>query len=686
MRFLNTRTGDFQTVGRPEEVRYAILSHVWMVEEQTYGDVCRIQDDVRQARLADPRIPQDAVLQKLGPKIREACKFARQEDDIDLIWIDTCCIDKSSSAELGEAINSMFDWYARSTVCYAFLHDVDVLEDPYLPSSGFRRSRWYTRGWTLQELIAPRIVVFLSSTWRYIGAKHGMAALVEEITGVDQGVLVGTIPVHSVSVARRMFWAAHRTTTRKEDEAYCLLGIFGVSMPIIYGEGPMAFLRLQEKILKRIPDQSIFVWSYAVPIAADEQDVHYEALADDTHYTLLASSPALFSSSGNVVSITKDALAEIIGIHIPPPAYAITSYGLRATFPLIQLANSVFVAVLACQVKGEFLLGLVIKRTKVVDMHSIGVARLDEPLGSWNAHVIAEHSESTCLVYIPLNSDRSALAVPLETPPRAEEIYIVHRPFLPRATPVRPHALPPDPRRFYKLDLSERCAASLASLGYRSSSVSNVDSDKIVITDGLSVLELELALCECSEVPDAAGYFRFAMRPTTQSDDVTPMDTLCEAADPCDLRQGWDHWNVTSCPSPSHSARRYLLPRPAAVTQDVGLEVRLTLTCDYPGDHRYPPRFSLSIEASWYSIDVAPLAHEQRSDVGAQADVTEGSIPDYDYSPRKTTLDECFSAQRERPSCRRPMVDLDLPILGILDPAIGTVSHVTQYDSQDRRR
>ncbi|EIW51976.1 uncharacterized protein TRAVEDRAFT_86572, partial [Trametes versicolor FP-101664 SS1] len=177
-----------------------------------------------------------------------------------LVWIDSCCIDKASSSELSEAINSMFEWYSEADVCYAYLADVPDDEDPRLLDSVFRESRWHRRGWTLQELIAPERVIFLSCTWRFLGTKTGLASTLEQITNVDFAILTGRTTLTSISVAKRMSWAATRWTTRVEDRAYSLLGLFGVHMSPIYGEGANAFLRLQEEIIKTIPDQSIFAW------------------------------------------------------------------------------------------------------------------------------------------------------------------------------------------------------------------------------------------------------------------------------------------------------------------------------------------------------------------------------------------------------------------------------------------
>ncbi|KAI0644277.1 heterokaryon incompatibility protein-domain-containing protein [Trametes meyenii] len=249
MRLLNTHTAQFEWHHDPTLVRYAILSHVWDINgEESYKDL--------------GSGAATALLSHVSTKIRECCAYARA-NGYDLLWIDSCCIDKSSSAELSEAINSMYQWYAQATICYAFLFDVDGDENPRASHSQFRKSKWFTRGWTLQELVASIRVVFLSREWRPLGTLSSLVAVVEEVTGIDRGVLLHQTPLNAISVARRMSWASKRVTTRVEDEAYSLMGIFGVMMPTIYGEGRAAFARLQEEILKQVPDQSIFVWARA---------------------------------------------------------------------------------------------------------------------------------------------------------------------------------------------------------------------------------------------------------------------------------------------------------------------------------------------------------------------------------------------------------------------------------------
>ncbi|TBU37126.1 hypothetical protein BD309DRAFT_1084867 [Dichomitus squalens] len=187
---------------------------------------------------------------ELSPKIRDACRIAR-EAGYDYLWIDSCCINKSSSSELTESINSMYQWYGHARDCYAYLADVPPGKDPRLPWSKFHSSRWFTRGWTLQELIAPSKVKFLSNDWSLIGTKLTLVDVIEETTTIPREALLRLESLDVFSVAERLSWAARRETTRVEDRAYSLFGIFDINMPTLYGEGERAFRRLQEEILRR---------------------------------------------------------------------------------------------------------------------------------------------------------------------------------------------------------------------------------------------------------------------------------------------------------------------------------------------------------------------------------------------------------------------------------------------------
>jgi hypothetical protein len=230
---------------------YAILSHTWGSE---YDEVT-LQELQSLATLPAGHDAVSRVTAKPGfAKIRGAAGLAR-ENGFQYIWIDTCCIDRTSSAELSEALNSMWRWYHEAAVCFAYLSDVNRPRERVLAvvAPELRASRWFTRGWTLQELIAPKEMSFFARDWTYLGQKSKATpfrSLLTEITGIDEFVLAGLTRLDEISVAQRMKWASGRNTVRIEDSAYCLMGIFSVTMPILYGEGHRAFIRLQEEILK----------------------------------------------------------------------------------------------------------------------------------------------------------------------------------------------------------------------------------------------------------------------------------------------------------------------------------------------------------------------------------------------------------------------------------------------------
>ncbi|KAK3367806.1 heterokaryon incompatibility protein-domain-containing protein, partial [Podospora didyma] len=268
MWLINTRTLALELVVDPKDQEYAILSHTWGDGEVTFHDM----ENLTAAR-SKPSFG----------KIKTTCALAL-DCGYQYAWVDTCCINKESSAELSEAINSMFQWYRDAAVCFAFLADLDtgtaatvpdqlkevrdsfgasydmpVPPAPTVPDN-LGHCRWFTRGWTLQELIAPSDVEFYDCNWCFIGTKQSLMEELSAITWIDINVLEDVEALPTVPIARRMSWAARRQTTRQEDMAYCLLGIFDVNMPMIYGEGPKAFLRLQEEIVKENNDLSLFAW------------------------------------------------------------------------------------------------------------------------------------------------------------------------------------------------------------------------------------------------------------------------------------------------------------------------------------------------------------------------------------------------------------------------------------------
>jgi hypothetical protein len=267
-------SGDFNLVELDSDKTqpYAILSHVWGAKDQevTFRDLL-----------------DDTGKRKVGYNKIEFCAKQAKVDGLEYIWVDTCCIDKSSSAELSEAINSMYHWYEDAATCYAYLSDVSYAQQNFShdrKTVPFPESRWFKRGWTLQELVAPSNVVFYSKEWKCLGTKSELARDLIEITGIDGRVLGGDHP-SVCSIADRMSWASKRETTREEDIAYSLLGIFDINMPLLYGERGKAFIRLQEEIMKASDDQSIFAWKPS----------------DSTLPTgLLATTPKHFDTSRNI--------------------------------------------------------------------------------------------------------------------------------------------------------------------------------------------------------------------------------------------------------------------------------------------------------------------------------------------------------------------------------------------------
>ncbi|KAI1733809.1 hypothetical protein F4680DRAFT_440409 [Xylaria scruposa] len=245
----------------------------------------------------------------------------------------------------------MFEWYASAVVCYVYLSD--VVRPPNATESEIKsslaQSRWVSRGWTLQELIAPPYVVFYSRDWQVCGTRSELSAVLAEITLIDEPYLNGR-PLHHASVAQRMSWAAKRTTSREEDLAYCLLGIFNVNIPLIYGEKSKAFRRLQEVIIRENPeDHSLYAWGKVVDrcsyIIRDEDQiwgskpVKYDpSLAEQKLFSLLAESPADFMQSGQIVRapVANGYFAYMDKRHSPPFSSGPTT---QVEFPVIPWYN-----------------------------------------------------------------------------------------------------------------------------------------------------------------------------------------------------------------------------------------------------------------------------------------------------------------------------------------------------------
>ena len=345
MRLLSTSTFELESFFDEETIpRYAILSHRWEGEEITLQELQQ-KDAIILLRSIKLKVVNGEPLYcfqniKKGFLKIIGCALQAEKDGVGHIWCDTCCIDKTNSTELSEAINSMFHWY-KDQLCYAYLGDVPHAGHHVSTKRGsaFAESLWFTRGWTLQELIAPSCVIFFDQTWRSIGTRSGFKDSIAEITGIDREVLDGGDPA-LCSIAKRMSWASKRKTTRVEDLAYCLMGLFGVNMPLIYGERHKAFIRLQTEIMKYSDDQSLFAWK--TPPAVD-----------DFRCGLLASSPMYFAESRNISPFSRHA-----SDYESQPPFSMTSRGVSISLPILEVNcvlwgsteySGMFLATLDCQ-------------------------------------------------------------------------------------------------------------------------------------------------------------------------------------------------------------------------------------------------------------------------------------------------------------------------------------------------
>ena len=304
MWLLNVHTRELEPFQGSDTPSYAILSHRWNDDEPTFKDV-------QKRRCLD---------RKGYQKVDLCCKQATLHG-YKYVWIDTCCIDKRSSAELSEAVNSMYNWYLNAAICYVYLSDVTTESDNWI------RSQWFTRGWTLQELLAPRKVEFYDSSWNYLGNKNEDWLEIGRRTGIPSKALKLHFCPTNFSIAQRMSWAAGRITTRPEDRAYSLLGIFDVNMPLLYGEGERkAFYRLQEEIMKTSTDSSVFAWSRS----------------PDPSFGMLAGSPGSFS----LPWISRHVLNDSAKPELRPfvSDYIYSKAGISGTFSLRQHTFNVYVA------------------------------------------------------------------------------------------------------------------------------------------------------------------------------------------------------------------------------------------------------------------------------------------------------------------------------------------------------
>ncbi|KAK7428166.1 hypothetical protein QQZ08_005406 [Neonectria magnoliae] len=345
MYLLNVSTNKLESFSDGAIPKYGILSHTWGQNEPIFDD---FQSSSRRWKLK--RGSQHA-------KVNGCCAQA-ESDGLNYVWIDNCCIDKKSSAELSEAINSMFTWYANAAVCYVYLGDLLPVAQRQSNSGqqplsldaaqlkNLQKAKWFTRGWTLQELLAPSLLKFYDSAWNIVGYSSWIHAerttawevprltpLLAELTRIPRRYLQGD-DLGQASVAERMSWAAGRQTTRREDMAYCLLGIFNVNMPLLYGEGTGAFVRLREQILKKHDDHSVFAWGY-------NNDAFIPEQGSDRASTM-AVSPSEFKWCRNITSRRSE--------DEPSNHYETTNVGIHIKLPLVRLRSGEFLARLNCTV------------------------------------------------------------------------------------------------------------------------------------------------------------------------------------------------------------------------------------------------------------------------------------------------------------------------------------------------
>ncbi|KAH7021398.1 heterokaryon incompatibility protein-domain-containing protein, partial [Microdochium trichocladiopsis] len=324
MRLLHADSLTLEEFFEPRVPPYAILSHTWDAEEVSFQDL--------------HNNPHHHQMAGYG-KIKESCRLALFYG-LKYVWIDTCCIDKSSSAELSEAINSMFRWYENSAFCFVYLPDVPWSRNIFEDTSAFGNSRWHTRGWTLQELLAPRKLIFFASNWKKLFAwgnslRHPgqvlfhtderYTNLLRQITGIEPHASGW----EDARIATKLSWISRRETTRVEDIAYCLLGVLGVQMPLLYGEGDYAFQRLLINVMERDNSYDIFLAGYNLLLSKWERGRDY----------LLPRTPAMYGGCSNLSRIGKKAASR-------SKHYSVTNAGLHIEAPIVRLSPILFLAFL----------------------------------------------------------------------------------------------------------------------------------------------------------------------------------------------------------------------------------------------------------------------------------------------------------------------------------------------------
>ncbi|KAI0414100.1 heterokaryon incompatibility protein-domain-containing protein [Xylaria grammica] len=344
MRLLNIHSlaienvDDVKRATNVSKVPYVIISHRWLENELTFDD---IYDNTLGfwERIRDPSWAKAQSAAKLLGACKKAGDFSHSKygnekhpDFVHHVWLDTVCINKRDPAELSESINSMYRWYKEAAVCFVYIHDYRKGG-----KSRFADSSWFRRGWTLQELVAPAARAFYDQDWNSIGDKLSLVDEIVERTGISRTILSHQASTRGVgdaigdaSVGHRMSWYADRQTTKGEDAAYCLMGLFGVNT--LYGEGAFrAFRRLQEEILRYSDDHTLFAWVDAT--ATDDG-----TSKSSPGYGLLAPNPGCFRTSGAYEYRER----EYSGDGYTSEPYSLTNKGLSISLRMFRKEPDVY--------------------------------------------------------------------------------------------------------------------------------------------------------------------------------------------------------------------------------------------------------------------------------------------------------------------------------------------------------
>ncbi len=407
-----------------EGVKYAILSHTWGEEEISFTDWTFITENPDSDKAE--RLRQKTGYRKIMgfvERVRELSKtLVEDNQQLDWAWVDTCAIDKRSSAELSEAINCMYKWYKRAHICFAYLSDVRAGDSISAPDSDFMKSRWFTRGWTLQELIAPVKVEFLNEEWKKIATKYNNHVLLERITGIPFTKIRKSISgfgLTDFSCAQKMSWAASRQTTREEDMAYCLIGLFGIHMPLLYGEGKRAFIRLQEEIVKKWADHTIFAWRLP-------EQFYQWPVQGPTVRSCFATTPKYFTDCSHIVpgSYYNPADRVPVGLGVCRP-FEITNIGVMIHLPLLDcsemkesgIISTGYSCSIGCTV--AILLCVDLSRGRDFFMAVPLIRRVDT--GNQYARISANS-----ITYIPAEQTMKVLQPRIDSGKLAEEVYLAN--------------------------------------------------------------------------------------------------------------------------------------------------------------------------------------------------------------------------------------------------------------------